>query len=328
MPLVKLWQLLEHQTKRDVHHRAWGWMDEWSWFRNVYIPYSFAGWVDKGVVLEPGAAGEWDSASVHQPCILRVGNEWLMYYTGRSGAWKTTARIGLAKSVDGLTWTKVGKLFDPPAGYDACGSPFIIYDFYETDLDWKWKLICDAYNPGTGVWEPQYYRSSDGLTWVYVRALTIPGTHLTPYPFMRVGNAYFIFSRDSGTFEVRLYVTRDFDVFFDYGIVLKLGAAGEWDSVKFGYLSIFWNLGVWYMLVQATDTGVHPYRLGIAVSSNGFDWFKYPPNPIIDVGPAGSWYETSVLQASFAVWENRFRIYATGRDAGGIFRIGLFEIEA
>jgi len=58
MPLVKLWQLEEHKALRDVHHRKWSWMDQWGWLRNVYIPFSCEGWVDRGVVLERGAAGE------------------------------------------------------------------------------------------------------------------------------------------------------------------------------------------------------------------------------------------------------------------------------
>ena len=57
------------------------------------------------VILELGPAGSFDETNAKYPCVLKVGNEWWMWYNGRS-ADSFTGQIGLATSPDGLSWTK------------------------------------------------------------------------------------------------------------------------------------------------------------------------------------------------------------------------------
>ncbi len=52
------------------------------------------------VILELGTAGSFDETNAKYPCVLKVGNEWWMWYNGRS-ADSFTGQIGLATSPDG-----------------------------------------------------------------------------------------------------------------------------------------------------------------------------------------------------------------------------------
>jgi hypothetical protein len=60
-------------------------------------------------VLPLGPAGSWDEKSHAGPCVLKLGDEFHMWYLG-SGAYrgKTAWRIGHATSPDGLRWTRSG----------------------------------------------------------------------------------------------------------------------------------------------------------------------------------------------------------------------------
>ena len=52
-------------------------------------------------ILFPGPPGSWDSAGVEQPCVVQVGNTFLMFYDGYSPL--QGQRIGLALAPQGFT---------------------------------------------------------------------------------------------------------------------------------------------------------------------------------------------------------------------------------
>ena len=57
------------------------------------------------IVLDRGASGTFDSTHAKYPCVLKVGDEWWMWYNGRTDD-AFTGSVGLATSKDGLAWTK------------------------------------------------------------------------------------------------------------------------------------------------------------------------------------------------------------------------------
>ena len=56
-------------------------------------------------LLPLGKAGAFDETHAKYPCVLRVGNQWWMWYNGR-GDDRFTGSIGLATSQDGVHWKK------------------------------------------------------------------------------------------------------------------------------------------------------------------------------------------------------------------------------
>lgn len=59
-----------------------------------------------GMVLEPGASGEWDSKSATMGAIFRQNGLYHMYYAGGATYSFGGDGIGYASSADGLTWVK------------------------------------------------------------------------------------------------------------------------------------------------------------------------------------------------------------------------------
>ena len=57
------------------------------------------------IVLDVGKPGAFDSTQAKYPSILKVGEQWWMWYNGRTDD-RFTGSIGLATSDDGLRWTK------------------------------------------------------------------------------------------------------------------------------------------------------------------------------------------------------------------------------
>ena len=57
------------------------------------------------ILLDVGPKGSFDSCQAKYPSIMKVGDQWWMWYNGRTDDCYTGS-IGLAKSVDGLKWTK------------------------------------------------------------------------------------------------------------------------------------------------------------------------------------------------------------------------------
>ena len=73
-------------------------------------------------VLEPGPEGSFDEAGLGEPAVWRSHGFYWMLYTGRDAA--EHRRLGLARSSDGVSWTKLPAVF---AGREA----------------WNAKVICD-----------------------------------------------------------------------------------------------------------------------------------------------------------------------------------------
>ncbi|MGI5864293.1 MAG: hypothetical protein ACOX6T_19875 [Myxococcales bacterium] len=83
-------------------------------------------------VLSAGAAQEFDNTAVAQPRVLRTSAGYLMWFSGYDTSLTNPGpyRVGLARSDDGVSWTKVGVSLDlSAAGHDACSTrdaaPFV-----------------------------------------------------------------------------------------------------------------------------------------------------------------------------------------------------------
>ena len=86
--------------------------------------------------LPLGPKGSWDSQSHAGPCVLKLGDEFHMWYLG-SGEYKgkTAWRIGHATSRDGLNWVKSGTdpVLDTGKEGDWDGGTFMSFDIVFRD---------------------------------------------------------------------------------------------------------------------------------------------------------------------------------------------------
>jgi len=110
--------------------------------------------------------------------------------------------------------------------------------------------------------------------------------------------------------------------------VLTRGADGEWDDGS------LWGVGMihdqsgfrmWY-----SGSGGEDFPAGYATSADGSVWTKYPGNPIIDVGPSGSFDDNGVMPNTVIFRNGTYQMwYTSGKAVGGPddydWRIGYAE---
>lgn len=116
---------------------------------------------DTTPVLAPTIA-DWDDAEVADPCVIKNGLTFMMWYTGTSSSGGIVS-IGLATSTDGANWTKSASspvLAGSGSGWDAIGvgAPCVILDGSVYKM---WYSGIDV----IGATAIGYATSTDGINW-------------------------------------------------------------------------------------------------------------------------------------------------------------------
>jgi predicted GH43/DUF377 family glycosyl hydrolase len=113
--------------------------DKWLyWYQSGKgIPRIGLAWSDDGIhwrkdpqpVLEPGPRGSWDERGVADPYVLKLGDEYYIYYLGQNRA--RQQQIGVARSGDGVHWMKLlsNPVMEAPDSRNGIGEPAV----------WQWK---------------------------------------------------------------------------------------------------------------------------------------------------------------------------------------------
>ena len=113
-------------------------------------------------VLEPGPPGTWDEAGVADPCVVRCGGIYYLYYLGQNR--RGVQRIGLARSTDGVVWQKFmgNPVLDlgPPGAFDerGLGEPAVFRGDQEFYMIYTGRDAAENRRLGAA-------RSKDGTHW-------------------------------------------------------------------------------------------------------------------------------------------------------------------
>lgn len=297
------------------------------------------------IVLDVGRPGQFDSTQAKYPCVLRVGDQWWMWYNGRTDD-RFTGSIGLAVSDDGLTWSKQNgndPVFrhGPPGTFDATkvdhpavlrfGGKFHMWYTagdkssrykigYATSPDGvRWTRENDArpvLGPGKAgqfddqvVLHPAVVRDESGRLHMWYNGVG-------PQKSFRVGHAT---SRDGvrwtrengGRPVLEPSVVGDFREGYVYNVFVML-ADGQFH--------------MWYSAWAENERKTGPNHNGIthAVSFDGDTWRK-DVAPTLTNGPAGSidhyaCFACCVVQRDGQLW----MYYSAGSGAtGGPYRVAL-----
>lgn len=102
--------------------------------------------------------------------------------------------------------------------------------------------------------------------------------------------------------------------------VLEPGPPGTWDSASVHDPRVLWD-GIRFSMWYSGYDGQR-WRVGLAVSQDGVAWTRSSGNPVLEVGPPGSWDESGVAYASVFPWEGEYQMWYQGRDLAGRWRIG------
>ncbi len=107
------------------------------------------------------------------------------------------------------------------------------------------------------------------------------------------------------------------------GMSLSVGTPGTWDAQLISYASVARDPGGQYWLYytgwDGTPGGL-PLRIGLATSSDGRTFTRVGVDPILPLGPTGSW-DDRWMQGPFVLPGNPWRLWYAGGD-GTANRIG------
>ena len=116
------------------------------------------------VVIARGEPGKFDSTHAKYPSVLKVGDEWWMWYNGRTDD-AFTGSVGLAISKDGLVWTKQNDgdpvlEHGPPGTFDSTkvDHPAVLF------FDDKFHMWYTAGDAGSR-YKIGFATSEDGVNW-------------------------------------------------------------------------------------------------------------------------------------------------------------------
>ena len=98
---------------------------------------------------------------------------------------------------------------------------------------------------------------------------------------------YYIVNKPDGKFAVGLATSIDGITFADQGIVVDVGAAGQWDDERASFPGVCKEGNTWYMVYEGSPGGFDPAAIGLATSQDGINWTKDPGNPILEHSGAG-----------------------------------------
>jgi predicted GH43/DUF377 family glycosyl hydrolase len=203
--------------------------------------------------------------------------------------------------------------------------PTILYDGLIYHM---WYSGFDGSNTRIG-----YANSTDGITWNKyagnpVLDLGSSGSwedlHVH-YPYVLYnGTSYQMWysGNDGGNYRIGYATSPDGLTWAKYGgnPVLNLGGGGSFDEVYAGQASVILEGGtyhMWYSGVASSAQGI----TGYATSLDGISWTKYPGNPVLDIGPPGSWDDFRAYVPSVVFNGTKYFMIYSGND-GSTYRIG------
>jgi len=225
-------------------------------------------------VLKVGAPGTWDSQSVNTPWVIREGNEYKMWYTGRRvGQYDFPQAIGYATSPDGVNWTKYSG--NPVLTKGSAGA---------FDDDWVYLPVVISSVTGytmhytgasssSGTQGIGIATSTDGIHWTKKGNITIPSSHWD--------------SQGRGS---------------RFSSIIKLGEtfAASYDGLSQNPYN------------PSTTSTID--QIGFATSTDGTNWTPYPGNPVITYGTSNSWDDRGVFFPYILAVGSQYYVYYSGAN--------------
>lgn len=274
---------------------------------------------------------DWDAGGVGSASVVRVGATWVMYYTGRASNFGAYA-IGQATSSDGIAWTRTGAAPVLPAGnvgsWDSVSvsDPHVVFD----GASYKMWYSGDS----GGASQIGYASSTDGLTWMRSASPVLAAGTAGSWDAFSVSEPGVLF--EGGTYQmwytgadttgnlavsqVGYATSTDGITWSKYPAPVLPPSAGTFDARMTRDLMVLrvgGTLNAWYSGGSGVGGGL-TFRILHATSTDGINWTKQPsgsPQPVLSVGPAGSWDERDVLAPFVAVDGAMLRMWYTGNNS-------------
>jgi predicted GH43/DUF377 family glycosyl hydrolase len=278
-------------------------------------------------ILGPGPGGTWDDYWVFSPEIHFDGTVYHMWYTGYDGSIR---RIGYATSTDRITWTKYpgNPVLDvgPSGSWD---------DFYASVpqiviVGGTYHMVYTGHDGST--FRLGYASSTDGINWVKEPSNPIlyfgptgswDDRHLLYPDILYDGSKLHMWysGGDGSNIRIGYASVTDIGGWMKYSgnPVLNVGPS-SWDSQHVRTPSVIFDGNKYHMWY--TGFGNSVIKTGYADSTDGINWNKYSGNPVLDLGPGGSFDDRGAFSPYVLYDGTMFHLWYAGEDGSTTTRIG------
>ena len=267
----------------------------------------------------------WDADRVADPEVIKVGDEWRIYYSGRP-----ERSIGVATSPDGLVdWSKRAE--NPVLTPGASGS----WDSSTAERPSVIKLGGKYYMWYTGsdgsTSQIGLATSDDGISWTKHDSNPVltpnssgwDSSHVYSQGVLYEGGTVYLFYTAKGSSSEQIgYATSADGVNWSKSSsnpVLPPSSSG-WDSINTHNPDLT-KVGSTYHMVYSGKGSTSPNagheQVGHAWSTDLDNWTKNPHNPIISHGADSEWDYDDVTQGEIVRDGDTFELFYAGDDASG-----------
>jgi len=298
-------------------------------------------------VLDVGSPGAWDDGVVDEAKVVFDGETYHLWYTGRRKSVEPGVRlpmhVGYATSSDGIHWTKCLQnpvlRIGPIGSYDSLGihAPFVLFDGQSFRM---WYSAWRADAQGSALWSINYATSPDGMAWtkdaanplmVEERGRRWDATYISEPSVLWNGTRFEMWYNGgsertaAGGHELRIGYASSTDGLrwqrrLEDAWVLDVGEPGDWDDYSVARPHVIYD-GLRYQMWYEGHDGAN-FRIGQATSYDGLHWTKDGANPVLDLGPPGSWDSVHADEPYVLFDGHLYRMWYSGYD-GRHYRIGL-----
>jgi predicted GH43/DUF377 family glycosyl hydrolase/DNA-binding MarR family transcriptional regulator len=296
---------------------------------------SWAGIMNKplgGPVLNFGSPGSLDDEGVYGPTVVYVDYEYRIWYTGNDGS---SSQIFYATSDDGIHWDKRSEPVLTPSNekyweIKGVSDPSVLYDgetyymWYAGDegnihqigyatsdngIDWeKWPSNPVFRNDSPSTWD------DGGVSQPSV--IYDDGEPVNKYKMWYA--AY-----DGSNHRIGYSTSPDGTIWNTprFVIVPALDTTHEtsWENDNVYEPSVILKGSTFHMWYGGDQNNTA--RIGYANSTNGIMWTRYEKNPVLDIGPKGTWDDKNLKGHAVVNAESSYHMWYSGYDGRDI-RIG------
>ena len=261
------------------------------------------------------SAGDWDSADVLNPSVVRRDGEYYNFYSGFDGkTWHT----GLATSSDGVQWRKQGRILSPQpdtweGSYIAANGSALLdrgefFYWYQAGPRGFQRIGLAKSQNGT-----KWTKSSAPVLETGPRGSWDERSVADPAVLRIGGSLYMYYLGQDRASRQRLGVARSAD-----GVrwqklranpVVELGADGAFDENGLGEPAVWQSHGQYWMLYTGRDRKEYR-RLGLARSPDGVTWEKLPGSFV----GSESWNQKVMCDPSVLIEGDSIRVWFGGGD--------------
>ena len=243
--------------------------------------------------------------------------------------------IGFATSVDGISWNvhSANPVLNPtPGEWDA----YMVLAPYVLRENGQYKMWYTGCATSAVLDRIGYATSLDGINWTKHPSNPVfePGTAnwesgavaypcIMPYP-----NGYKMwyggYSPSISETAIGYATSPDGITWERYtgNPVLLSGSSGQWEQVVFGPRVLFIDNN-YYMFYSGETVVYQSDKIGLATSSDGLVWTKYPSNPVLKP-TAGQWDGGRTNSGYVLLDADTLKMYYCGMPAGGTnMQLGL-----